>query len=332
MTSPAASPPRIAVTVVTYDCADTLPRMLESLRELSPPPAEVVAVDNASRDASPEILRKSSMVTSFLESGGNVGFSRGQNLAIRATTAEVVLCLNPDAIVTAGLVAAATAPLADPRVGMVSPKLLRTVGEFQVPENDAVIDSTGIVWTRNGRHLDRGAGEIDRGQYDVATEVFGPSGAAAIYRRSMLEDVAVEGEYFDEDFWAYREDADLAWRARLMGHEGRYAPGAVAYHRRRVTPERRSELPAIINYHSVKNRFLLRIKNQGAGLFLRNGVLEVVRDLQVAGYVLLGERSSLGALADVVRLLPRTLRKRRAIQARRRVPDRELARWFGMAR
>lgn len=325
-------PPRVALTIVTHESADTLPRMLASLRGLSPPPSEVVVVDNASRDDSVAIARGSGQVTLLIENGTNAGFAPGQNAAIRATRAELVLCLNPDALVTPNLLAAGAAPFADPRVGMVSPKLLRTTADFELPDREAVIDSTGIVWTRNGRHLDRGAGEIDRGQYDAPGEVFGPSGAAAFYRRAMLEDVAVEGEYFDEDFWSYREDADLAWRARILGHEARYAPAALAYHRRRVTPERRSELPPLINYHSVKNRFLLRLKNEGPGLFLRNAPFELLRDLQVGLYVLLRERSSLGALADVARLMPRTLAKRAAIQSRRRVPDRELARWFGEAR
>ena len=214
---------------------------------------------------------------------------------------------------------------------MVSGKLLRTAEGFRVPSPPATIDSTGIVWTRNGRHLDRGAGEIDRGQYDQAGEVFGPSGAAAFYRRTMLEDIRVDGEVFDTAFFTYREDADLAWRARILGHRGWYEPAAVVHHERRVTPERRARLPAVLNYHSVKNRFLLRLKNEGFGLFARRAPRELARDLAVVAYVLVAERSSAGALADVVRLLPATLRKRRQIQGRRRVTDRELAPWFGGA-
>ena len=81
----------------------------------------------------------------------------------------------------------------------------------------------------------------------------------------MLDDVAVDGEVFDEDFFAYREDADLAWRAQLLGWDALYVPGATATHVRRVTPERRSALPAAINRYGVRNRFLLRLKNQTAG-------------------------------------------------------------------
>ena len=91
-----------------------------------------------------------------------------------------------------------------------------------------MIDSTGIVMLPSIRHLDRGAGELDRGQYDRDEDVFGASGAAALYRRSMLDDVRVDGEWFDEDFFAYREDADLAWRAQWRGWRCRYVAAATA--------------------------------------------------------------------------------------------------------
>jgi len=97
---------------------------------------------------------------------------------------------------------------------------------------------------------------------------------------------------------------------------------------RRVTPERRSSLPAEINRWSVRNRFLLRIKNQPAGHALRFLAPALVRDLQVVGYVLLRERTSLSGLAEVVRLLPRMWRKRRVVMRRRVLPTSRLNAWF----
>jgi GT2 family glycosyltransferase len=159
-------------------------------------------------------------------------------------------------------------------------------------------------------------------------EVFGVSGAAAMFRTSFLRDVAVDGEIFDEDFFAYREDADLAWRGRLFGWRALCDPGAVAYHVRRVTPAARRELPADVNMHSVKNRFLLRLKNQGVYLALRNLPFELARDLVVLAAALTVERSSLPAFPWLWRNRKRVVAKRRAIQQRRKVSDRELARWF----
>ena len=97
---------------------------------------------------------------------------------------------------------------------MVSGKLLQ-MGNDMVPIKPSVIDSTGLWFTPELRHFDRGSRENDHGQYDRLEYVFGPSGAAPLYSRAMLEDIAFQGEYSDEDFVIYREDADLAWRARF---------------------------------------------------------------------------------------------------------------------
>jgi hypothetical protein len=113
----------------------------------------------------------------------------------------------------------------------------------------------------------------------------------------MLEDVRLLGEFFDEDFFAYREDADLAWRAQLRGWVCWYVPGARAQHGRRVTPERRKSLPPEINRYSVRNRFLLRLKNQPVVHVARFFVPALSRDLIVVGYVLLREWSSIPAIA-----------------------------------
>jgi GT2 family glycosyltransferase len=159
-------------------------------------------------------------------------------------------------------------------------------------------------------------------------EVFGVSGAAAIYRKSFMNDVTINDEFFDEDFFAFREDADVAWRGRLFGWHALYVPEAIGYHVRTVTPERRRSLPAAINMHSVKNRFLLRLKNEGLYLALRNAPFELTRDALVVAAALTVERSSFPALVWLWRNRRRILAKRREVQQRRRVSDRQLAEWF----
>ena len=114
----------------------------------------------------------------------------------------------------------------------VGPRLLRATDDDLRPTD--VIDTTGIVMTRDGRHFDRGAGETDRGQYGRTEEVFGISGAAVLLRREALERSRVDRQIFDEDFFAFREDADLAWRLRGFGYSARYVPDA----RRLAPPER----------------------------------------------------------------------------------------------
>ena len=156
----------------------------------------------------------------------------------------------------------------DPAVGTVCGKLLSMSADFQLPPRPS-FDSTGVYFTPTLRHFDRGSGETDNGQYERCEYVFGATGAAALYRRTMIEDISIGGEFYDHDFFVYREDADVAWRAQLFGWTCLYVPFAQGYHVRRVKPANRRQLEPYINMHSVKNRFLLRIKNVTGALYLR---------------------------------------------------------------
>ena len=310
---------KVAVNIVTFNSAGDIAACLESLKAQTFRDFRIHILDNASSDGTVEKLKGSDVV--LVQSPVNTGFAKAHNDLIRAYPAEYAFVLNPDAVLKPDFIERLVAALeVRPDAASATGKLLRLDGK--------TLDSTGIVMYRNQRHLDRGAGEPDLGQFDKPEDVFGPSGAAALYRVKALQDVAVDGQFFDEDFFAYREDADLAWRCRLMGWNSIYVPSAVALHRRRVTPERRAQLPAIINYHSVKNRFLLRLNNITASLYLRDFLQITLRDLSVVGYVLLREWKSIGALTYVILNFPGLWKKRRAIQSRRRITGPELDRWF----
>jgi GT2 family glycosyltransferase len=311
----------VTIGVVTWNSARDLPACLDAIRAQRHEPIELLVGDNASADETRTVLEARTAAGERRYFPANLGFSAAHNALIRESRGAYYLTLNPDVVLDAGFVGALVEALdASPRAGSATGKLRRR-------DPADVIDSTGIVMHRSQRHFDRGAGEPDRGQFDAPGPVFGVSGAAGCYRRAMLDDVAVAGEVFDEDFFAYREDADLAWRAQLLGWDALYVPAAVATHVRRVTPERRAALPAALNRFGVRNRFLLRLKNQTAGQAVRFALPGLARDAQVVGYVLAREWASIPGLVDVVRLLPRTLAKRRAIMARR-VRGRSLDAWF----
>jgi GT2 family glycosyltransferase len=215
----------------------------------------------------------------------------------------------------------------DDRAGTVCGKLLSMSSSF-VRAEPPIVDSTGIFLTPELRHLDRGSLLPDDGKYDRFEYVFGATGAAALYRRAMVTDISVGGEFFDSDFFAYREDADVSWRAQLLGWKCLYCPVAVAYHVRSVLPSNRKSLPAFINMHSVKNRWLLRIKNMTGDLYSRFWLPITVRDLIVIGACFTVELSSLSALVFVVKNWRRLFEKRRAIIACRRTSDDYMARWI----
>jgi GT2 family glycosyltransferase len=320
--------PPVTVVMTTYNSVGVLEACLNSIGALEYQPLEVIIVDNASSDGSRDILRRFESRFRVIYNSDNLGFACGQNQAIREASGDWVLSLNPDVLLSSNFITemvAAAAP--DPSIGSVAGKLLRWM-PGKTDERSKVIDSTGIYFVRNLRHFDRGSEEADHGQYQKREYVFGATGAAAAYRRRMIEDVSIDGQFFDESFFAYREDADLSWRAQLLGWKCLYVPTAVAWHVRRVTPARFHQLPLLINWHSVKNRFLMRVKNISASLYLRVLGPTTWRDLLIVGYCLLGDRRLLSALTYVWKHRRELAEKRRQVQARRRVPDSQLAPWF----
>ena len=322
--------PAVAVCIVTHDSAADLPGCLGSVAAQSHRPLEIVVVDCASRDGSLETARAhapAGIPFQVIAQGENLGFAGGMNAAFARTGAPFILTLNADARpepdYVARLVRRAQGHL-DLRVGAVTGRLVRPAAAGQ----PRLLDACGMRLTRTWRHLDRGSGEVDRGQWSAPERIFGATGAASLFRREALDDAAVDGEIFDPRFHTFREDAELCFRLRERGWEVLYEPAAVAEHRRFNLPERRSAMPPELNRRSLQNRYLLRIYHQTAGNFVRTLLPAFARDLGALGWVLLRERSSLAAYGWLWRHRAELLRRRRAIQCRRTVPAREVDRWF----
>ena len=329
-------PPRVLVSIVTCNSERYLKPCLTSVQAQTWKEFTVCLWDNASSDASLAVAAEFRDLFEMLHSSNrNVGFCAAHNQIIAANPSDYVLVLNPDVWLEPSFLATLVDDVEqDATAGSATGKLWRWDGTAQadgtsrVSQPARILDTAGIYLTPNQRHLDRGSGERDRGAYEMRQYVFGASGAAAFYRRAMLEDVKEGAEYFDESFFAYREDADLAWRAQWLGWRCIYVPQARGLHVRRVLPERRAAMPPDINMHSFKNRFLLRIKNLDAATYALFFLPITARDFAALGYVLLRERYSLKALPLICKAFPRAWRTRKDLIRRRRITPHEMRNWF----
>ncbi len=320
---------RVSICTVTHNDVADLPDYFAALFAIRHRPIEVVIADCASSDDSVAVAREFSggpLPVRVLALGENKGFAGGTNAALAATDAPFALTLNADARPEPDCITRLLERIEQPglRVGGVTGRLLRP------PRLDGtrLLDACGMRLVPTWRHLDRASGELDRGQWPVADRVFGGTGAATLFRRAALLDVAIDGDVFDPDFFTFREDAELCFRLRERGWEILYEPAARCEHRRFNVPERRRDMPVYANLHSLKNRYLLRAYHQTGRNFVVTFLPTLLRDILAIGAVLLRERTSLPAYAWLWRNRRRIRARRRLVQSRRTISAAELDGWF----
>lgn len=317
------------VCIVSWNSADDLPGCLAAVASQEHRPLRVIVVDCGSEDDSLAAARAEpdrGPPRQVIPLGENRGFAGGMNEAVRRGASPWILSLNPDARPRPDYVARLVERARRTpgwRVGAVTGRLVRPPNGGQVR-----LDACGIRLQRTWRHFDRGSDEPDRGQHHRAERVFGVSGAASLFSREALDDVAFPDGPFDPRFHSFREDAELAFRLRERGWEALYEPAAVAEHRRHVLPSRRRRLSPAINRHSLKNRYLIRAYHQTSRNLLWTGAHALARDLAALLWVLAVERSSLPAYAWLWRHRREIVERRRWVQARRTRPESEIDVWF----
>jgi len=319
------SEPLVSIGLVTWNSAAHLPGCLGALARQDYTNFELIVVDNASSDHSLDLVNQYHPGAIVIRNADNTGFCHAHNQAIRASKGNYYLPLNPDVEMEMGFISGLVHSL-DGRqeYGSAAGRLLLKPGEGNLYR----IDSTGLFLDRRRRQYLRGHGEFDQGQYGEPGEVFGVDGAAPLYRREMLEDIKIDGQYFDESFFAHKEDVDLAWRARLFGWGCWYQPLAVAYHQRSFRPGQREEVAPSIRVDAIKNRYLLLIKNEPVSSWRRDWPQIIWYDLKILIYICLFERSSLKAFGLLWHDWPRTRAWRREIARRTRVQSADILNWF----
>lgn len=253
------TPQPVAIIIVAWNSGVALRAAIDSA--YAQDPDEVVVVDNHSTDHSVVPLRRLYPQLRIITLAHNTGFAAACNIGVASSRAPHVLFLNDDAILAPGYVSHLLAALAS------QPKAASAVGKITYDEGSVRrIDSAGLRLDRYAlRPTDRGQGERDVGQYDSPEEVFGPTGAAALYRRDAF--LAAGDHGFDASLFAYYEDVDLAWRLGNLGYLHLYEPRAQASHARRGPTHK----PATIRCQAFVNRYTVWAKNESVWRFALYG-------------------------------------------------------------
>jgi GT2 family glycosyltransferase len=316
----------ISVVIVNWNRRELLRAALASLSAQRGVEFETIVIDNGSTDGSAD-MAETEFSARVVRNSANRGFCAANNQGIALARGQFVALLNNDAEAAPGWLAALRRVFdLAPDIGMAASKIL----DFDDP---TLIDKAGHLIYPDGQNRGRGTGARDTGQYDREEECLWPDGCAAMYRKMMLDQIGG----FDEDFFAYGDDAELGLRARIAGWRAIYTPAALVRHHRGSTLGRGSARRlALIE----RNRILLAAKLFPWSLLWRNPfyyLLRLAAGITAAsrghgdtaafpglrGKLALAQGLILGDL-DALRLLPRVLRKRRQINRLRRLSPREV--------
>lgn len=300
---------KTCVIIPSWNGIDYISDCLTSLLKQSAK-IDIIVVENGSKDGSPELIKKKFPSVELLEFKDNAGFSGGVNRGIKPALEkgyEYIILFNNDAVADKDWVKnLVSAAVNKTDAGIVTGKFMRMDKKH--------LDSTGEFYSTHAMPFPRGRNRVDTDQYKKGEYVFAGTGGASLYKAALFKEIGI----FDEDFFAYFEDIDIAFRAQLAGWKVWYEPSAVAYHHVSATS---SKLSGFSRYHSVKNCILTYNKNMPGIYFWRYKLwffarlarmfFGALRDKQLGAYFK-------GFLMGV-RLMPSTLRKRSAIQKSRKV-------------
>jgi GT2 family glycosyltransferase len=310
----------VSIAIVNFNNKSYLERCIDSILKQSYNNIEIIFIDNCSSDGSFEFIDKLYKQQNIkkVKPYSNLGYAGGANLGINLSHGEYVIIMNPDIILDKDFVKNCCGFMkSDDKIAAINGKLLKYDFEKDIKLN--ILDSTGICVEQSRRAYDRGQNQKDIGQYEETELVFGVCGATAFYRKSALEDIKIEEEYFDEDFFAYKEDIDLSWRLNLYGYKNMYYPKAIAYHGRGLGGSKggfknyinnRKSQSKFLRGISFRNHYLMLIKNETHQSFKRDRIKILKRLVVFLGYSLIFERFNFKYLAEIFKLKNKMIRKK----------------------
>lgn len=316
---------RVIVQTVTHNNALTIEACVLSVLRQRYKNLLFIVIDNGSTDGTPAIAKRLGIEVITLMK--NIGYSAAHNVGIKRFKSDYVLTLNPDITLRPDFVGNLVKVMDGVRhdVGSAQALLYRT--ERMGVRSD-IVDSAGLYMNPSRRQNLRYA-ERKMVQCALKREkIFGPDGAAAFYRRTMLRDIDLGDGVFDEDYFMHKEDVDVCWRAQLRGWKSILVPEAVGYHIRTFRPGQRTTIDPGLRMMAVRNRYYLLIKNDTPLLWLRDLPHIALYDFGIFFYIVFCERPSLRAYGDVIKNFRAMFIKRGRIHRQRKVGAAYMAQWF----
>lgn len=298
-----------SVIIPNWNGGKYLPTCLDALKRQTYPHIEVIVADNASQDGSQALIRSQYPQVRLVELPENRGFTGACNAGIQAASGSYIALLNNDTEVETGWAAAVVEAFEQhPEIGIVASKM------FLFDKRDH-IHTAGDYFTVDGRAGNRGVWQKDEGQFDREEYVFSACGGSSVYRKAMLDQIGT----LDDDFFFSLEDIDLAWRAQLTGWRCLYTPKAIVYHHLSATGG-----GVTASYYDGRNLIFTLVKNYPAALWRKYGWHILRAQFRLAWEALrawrgAAARARLRGMGAGVWKIPRMWRKRRDIQAMRRV-------------
>ena len=321
--------PRVTVQIVTYNNEKTIIDCIRSVQRQRNVSINLLVIDSGSSDGTVALMKAHDIRVIVL--GKNVGYGAAHNIGFNQTKSEYVLTLNPDILLKPDFLSAMVSAMdqAGSAAGSGQGMLFR-VG--MLGKSSRTIDSAGLYMTpyrRQGLRYEQK--EVSSVPTSIQ-EIFGPDGAAAFYRRSMLNDINLGFGIFDESYFMHKEDVDLIWRAQLRGWKSIFVPTAQAYHIRTFRAGHRAHIPPRLRMIAARNRYFLIAKNDDLALFVLALPWILLYEAAIITYMAVYERESLQAYTLFLQQLPSLLRKRKVIQKKRKASTIHMSRWFSWKR
>lgn len=326
----------VSVIIVNWNGETFLRRCIESMLRSDYPNIEFIIVDNASTDRSVHIIDKYSDRIRLIRNTNN-GYAGGANLGISLSDGEFVVISNPDIVVSSDFFSILVSALnADPIKASVTGKLLKY--DFTNDRPLSIIDSTGISMNHSRHAYDIGQNSTDCGQFNNDRRVFATCGAMSMYRRTALESIKTDNDYFDSDLFAYKEDVDLGWRLNLQGYQNWYIHSAVAWHGRKLNSahgiiptikEKRNNSP-FLNGLSLRNTFLIIWKNDHCANLRKDRLHIIIRLLMYIGLYIIAQPRTLRYLREAFSRRDEFRAKNKSIMASAKISESDMYRLFDL--